>query len=478
MWNCTPNDVVLFQVAYPYNRLPVARADYDVARKDYSLVTSDLSENTCAGRSSRLVAQVAAEVLDTSVADLLADLVGLEVDREQKLLGRFELVYNGSMLANELAIIEVRRRKELDRFISLPRLLHADDPMWIPSLKLFDALDYRLGANLVLKRSPHRLLLAVAKGRPVGRAIAYLDPRVTEHFGLPIGLFGAFECVDDVEVSRALFSAIETWHREQGTELLRGPIDPVAESWGFLVDGHGRPPVFMSPHTPAYYDRLALDAGLRGAKDLIAYEADGGAGYRIPERFLKFAKQLAERNPQLTTRPLNRRRLADEARIMLDLLNAGVDGNWGYVPVGEDEMKDIVLKLRLICDPDAIWFVEDRGRPVACAVGFPDINRVIKRINGALFPTGLIRLLASRSSIRDFRLWGLAVLPEYQGRGLDVLLYVSLYRALEPRGIRLEANYVLEDNYRIVNALEKLGMNRIKRYRVYEKHIAPVNATC
>jgi ribosomal protein S18 acetylase RimI-like enzyme len=379
---------------------------------------------------------------------------------------------NVAMQTNDLEIIEVHRGKNLGRFISLPRRLHAQDAMWIPSLKLFDTLDYRLGANLVLKRSPHRLLLALKGGRPVGRAIAYVDPRATEHFGSPIGFFGAFECVDDVAVSRRLFSQIEAWHRDQGTKLIRGPIDPVAESWGFLVEGHDRPPVFMSPHTPDYYDRLALDAGFQGAQDLIAYEANAGAGYEIPKRFEDFAKRLTERKPQFTARPLDPRHLADEARIMLGLLNAGVDGNWGYVPVGEDEMKDIVLKLRLICDPDAIWFVHDGERPVACAVGFPDINGIIKRTNGSLFPTGLVRLLASRSSIRDYRLWGLAVLPEYHGLGLDVLLYVSLCHALEPRGIRLEANYVLENNFHIVNALEKLGMKPIKRYRVYEKSIA------
>ena len=164
------------------------------------------------------------------------------------------------MLANELGVVEVHRGKDGGRFIALPRLLHADDPMWIPSLKLFDTLDYRFGANLVLQRSPHRLLLALENGRPVGRAIAYVDPRVTEHFHSPIGLFGAFECVDDVAVSRSLFSAIETWHRQEGTGLIRGPIDLVAEPWGFLVDGYDRSSVFMSPYTPAYYDRLAVDA--------------------------------------------------------------------------------------------------------------------------------------------------------------------------------------------------------------------------
>jgi ribosomal protein S18 acetylase RimI-like enzyme len=380
--------------------------------------------------------------------------------------------YTPVMSSIEVHVTEVRRKRELSRFIAFPRSLYADDPVWTPSLRLFDTLDYRFGRNIVLARSQHALFLATREGRTVGRAIAYIDPRAVEHLGAPIGLFGAFESIDDETVSIPLFSAVEEWHRRRGTTILRGPIDPVAECWGFLVEGHDHSHIFMSPYTPPYYDRLAVASGFHGAKDLLAYEADGGAGYTIPERFLLFAERLAERRPTISVRRIDPSRLAEEARIILDLLNTGVSGNWGYVPVGEDEMRDIVVKLKLICDPDALWFVEDSGRPVGCAIGFPDINVVIRKIGGRLFPTGLFRLLASRRSITDFRLWGLAILPEYHGLGLDVLLYLSLYRALEPRKARLEANYVLEDNFHIVNALEKLGMKRIKRYRVYEKDLA------
>jgi len=98
---------------------------------------------------------------------------------------------------------------------------------------------------------------------------------------------------------------------------------------------------------------------------------------------------------------------------------------------------------------------------------------ILKKTAGKLFPTGALRLLCGARRLRDYRLWGLAVLPAYQGQGLDVLLYLRLFTALAPRGIRLEANYILEDNLRIRNALEKLGMKQIKRYRVYERHLAP-----
>jgi len=110
---------------------------------------------------------------------------------------------------------------------------------------------------------------------------------------------------------------------------------------------------------------------------------------------------------------------------------------------------------------------------VACCLGFPDINGLIKKIRGRMFPLGFVTFLLGLKKIRDYRLWGLAVLPEYQGMGLDVLLYTRIYRFIREKRIRLEANYVLEDNLRIRNALEKLGMVRTKTYRVFEKSLQP-----
>jgi len=37
--------------------------------------------------------------------------------------------------------------------------------------------------------------------------------------------------------------------------------------------------------------------------------------------------------------------------------------------------------------------------------------------------------------------------------------------------VRVEINYVLEDNVRMNNALRRLGVKRLRRYRVYEMGI-------
>jgi GNAT superfamily N-acetyltransferase len=281
-------------------------------------------------------------------------------------------------------------------------------------------------------------------------------------------MFGGFECIDDKGVAEALFSAAEEWLIKRGIVEIRGPINPVAESWGFLLEGNTSP-VFMSPHNPLYYNDFIEFSGYSKAKDLVVYEADTAKGYDLPERFINFDKKILENRKNLSVRNINKKELQTEALHILNILNASVADNWGFVPVEKDEMISIVKTLKLILDEEAILFVEDQGVPVAVALGFPDINIVLKKINGRLNPLSIYRLIRERKHITDYRLWGLAVLPEYQGQGLDVLLYVQLYKALKPRKIRLEANYMLEDNYKILNALEKMNLTQIKKYRVYQK---------
>jgi uncharacterized sodium:solute symporter family permease YidK len=74
----------------------------------------------------------------------------------------------------------------------------------------------------------------------------------------------------------------------------------------------------------------------------------------------------------------------------------------------------------------------------AYALGFPDLNVILRRIGGRLLPFGFLRILLGAKKVKDHRLFGLAVMPEWQGRGLDVLLYLQLYRALRHRIRRME----------------------------------------
>ncbi len=376
-------------------------------------------------------------------------------------------------MPDTVTVKEVTGKRDLEEFLALPGKLYKNDPLWAPQIKLFEKNDFHKGTNPVLARSPHILLVAEnTAGEPCGRIIGYEDPRYHEHYKIRKGFFGSFEA-DSPKTAEALLNEVEKWFLSREINAVTGPIDPLAECWGFTIEGFNIPPVFMSPHNPPEYPEWLQEAGYQKAKDLLVYEVDTLKGYRLPERYVRFEKLFYQNNPDITARRFNKAKFKSEIKTIVDITNTAVAGNWGFVPIGDDERDGLSEKLRLIVDPDIIWFIEDAGRPVACSLGFPDLNIPIRKSGGSLFPLGWLGLLRARKNLRDYRLWSLAVLPEYHGMGMDALMYINLYRSLasRKRGVRVEANYVLEDNPYIIIALEKLGMTKIKKYRVFEKTI-------
>ncbi len=370
-----------------------------------------------------------------------------------------------------MRVREVKTGKDMRRFVFLPSSLYRGDSLWVPPLWVEEKNAYTANRNSVLAHSDFTFFLVEEDGEILGRSLVYVDHAFNAYYRARTGFFGAFECRDDFNAARALDDAASDWLTGKGMERVRGPINPVSECWGFLLDGFKAPPVFMAPYNPQYYNAFMAALGYQKAKDLIAYEASNDDGYVLPQRFENFTARFLANNPGFRLRPLSLKRLDEEAEAVWNISNVALKDNWGYVPLDRVELRDMLLRLKPIADPDAVWFVEDRGRPVAYALGFPDLNIVLRRIGGKLLPFGFLHVLFGAKKVPDYRLFGLAVLPEYHNKGLDVLLYRQICRALQPRIRRLEINYILEDNLKIRNALEKLELTLIKRYRVYEKEL-------
>ena len=373
-----------------------------------------------------------------------------------------------------MRVITVSNKKDMAAFVRLPKEIHAGQACYVPPIWMDERKAYSGKDNPILSGSDFVLLLALDEhGTAVGRTIAYVDHSFNTYNGTKMGFFGAFDCIDDAEAGAALVDAAERWVGAQGMDMIRGPIHPVAENWGFVYGDYGRPPVYMSPWNPKYYHAFFTGAGYGKAKDLLVYEADMQSGYVLPPRFDNFVDRFMKRYPNISIRRLNMRHMKDDARAIWEITNTALAENWGYVPLELAVMEDMLKKLKLIVDPNAVFMVEDDGRAVGYCLGFPDINVLLARIKGRLLPFGWARLLLGVKKLRDYRLFGLAVHPDWHGKALDALMYIHLHQSLFKKKVRMEANYILEDNLHIKNALERLGMAHINTYRIYEK---PLNA--
>lgn len=370
-----------------------------------------------------------------------------------------------------MEIRTVETRRDLRRFIELPYRLYRQDPLWVPPLRSEQWSQFDPKSNPMLAHCEYVLFLLLHEGKPIGRISAFVDQLAVDTWGEPIGLFGSYECVDDDQGSAMLLGSARKWLHERGMRTMRGPWSFASQEWGVVVEGFAPPPVIMAPHNPPYYNTQLEAFGLEKAQDLLVYYVDIREGYEIPDRYLILTDRIRDRYG-IRVRPIRMARLGEEVATLMEIGNRSIAGNWGFYPVTEDESVALARDLKRIIDPSAVLVAEDSdGQPVGFGIAIPDVNVLLKGLGGRLWPFGWLKLLRGVPRLRQYRMWALGVVPEYQGKAVDALLYRHLYEALRDREVRMEINYVLEDNVRMNNALRRLGAKPLRRYRVYEAAI-------
>jgi GNAT superfamily N-acetyltransferase len=301
----------------------------------------------------------------------------------------------------------------------------------------------------------------------VGRVAAIDDRLHLETHGDGAGFFGFFEAVDDREAAAALLDAAAAWLRARKRCSMRGPVSPsLNDEAGLLVEGFDTPSVIMMPHNPRYYRALLEGAGLVKARDLIAFQSTHTT---LPERLVA-ATDIVGRRYGVSCRHIDMSGFADEVALIKRLFNSAWERNWGHVPLTAREIDHLAAQLKPIVVPNLVVFAERRGEAIGFGAAVPDLN-VALRANrtGRLIP-GIVKVLWAARKIHRLRILLLGAVPEWQGRGVDALLYKRIWETAMQKGYDWgEAGWILEDNHAMVNGLVRMGFQPYKTYRVYDR---------
>ena len=368
-----------------------------------------------------------------------------------------------------MEIKEIKTRSEIARFVQFPFELYRKDPYWVGELKT-DTLHLLSPENSFWRTATYALFMAYEGGKPLGRIMALVNRAHNEYHRENIGFFGFFDCVKDEKVSASLFQTAENWLKAQGVTAMRGPANPSSNHvCGLLVDGFDAMPAIMMPYNFAYYADLIEKSGLTKIKDLLAFHRTKEDVFS--ERFLKLCTRC-ERAKDITLRRLDLHRLAAEAETIRDIYNQAWAENWGFVPLGKQEMQDIVEELKWIIRPEGTCVVEVNGTAAAFYIAIPNMNHVLRILRGSLHhPWRVLKALWTWKHIKDARLVMLGVLPQYRQRGLDLILIKHIVTHGVAVWNEAELSWVLEDNAGMIRGIEECGCHLSKRYRIYQKNL-------
>jgi hypothetical protein len=387
-------------------------------------------------------------------------------------------------MAGEISIIEARTKAEKKRFIEVQFRLNADDPAWIPPLKDEVMGLITPGKNPWFGHGHGSFFIAMRDGRDVGRISAQIDHLWVEMperlgGGKATGNWGMFEA-EDAEIGAALIAHAEQWLRAEGMNRSVGPISiSIWDEPGLLVKGHEQSPTVMMGHNKATYQSWIEAAGYTKIKDLNTYDVD------ITKPFPPLIQRIVasgERNTRIKVRMVDKSRFAEEATLVLSLLNDAWSDNWGFVPLTDEEIAFAGKKMKPIVFNELVRIAEVEGEPVAFMLTLPDLNEMQADLNGELFPFGFIKLLwrlnggfSGKPKVRTVRVPLMGVKKRLQATRLASQLafmmieYIRESSATTFGATRAEIGWILEDNQGMVSIADAINGDLNRTYRIYDK---------
>lgn len=371
-----------------------------------------------------------------------------------------------------IEIKPVETKKQQREFIDFPLKLYRGNDCFVPPLygdekKLFRA-DYHY-----YECSEAVYYLAYRQKEVVGRISGILQRAANEKWKQKRVRFTRFDCVDDVEVARALFSAVESWAKKKGMEEVVGPLGfSDLEREGLLIKGFAELATFEEQYNFPYYRKLIESCGYEKEVDWIEHKLF--LPEKIDPRYERIAAHVMERNRLHLAEAKSKgeflRKYADK---FFEVLDASYVDVYGTVPFTEAMKKELIASFKLIIDLRFVAVILDENeRPVCFGLCFPSIARAVQPSGGKLTPAAIVRILKAvkRPAILDLALIG--VIDEYRMKGVSSVLLYELMKMLRRGNVEYcETNLNLEENHAILNQWKAFDGVLHKRRRSFVKKL-------
>jgi len=371
---------------------------------------------------------------------------------------------------NSSGVTVVSSKDERKRFIEFIYDFYQDAEHWVPPLRMDQKKLIDTEKNPFFHNAEIELFIAEKNGKDVGRIAAIVDHRFNDFHKTKTGHFGFFECINDQHTANLLFRVASDWLRDKGMNKVIGPASPsMMDTIGVLIDGFDRDPYVLMPYNYDYYDDLIKASGFQKEMDLYAYMVDTETVSM--DRMNRAMKIVKHRLPDINIRPVDLKNIKSEIDIVRDIFNQAWKKNWGFIPLTEAEFDAVAKDLKFIIDTDFAHIAEMEGKPVGFSIGIPNINEILKTMNGNLFPFGIFKLLWKKRKLNSLRTALMGVVPEHQGKGIDALLHHrSIQNGLKGENkTESEMSWVLESNPEMIRVAERIGGKLDKTYRMYSK---------
>ena len=371
--------------------------------------------------------------------------------------------------------IDTNNKVQVKKFVDLPYRLYKDCPQWVPPLFVDAYLPLQRKKHPFFAHSEADFFVAVRDGEVVGRICAANNRLFNDYHNTRKAHFYAFESIHDLDVARGLFDAVTNWAKERCLDIVIGPkgLSPF-DGYGILIQGfEHRQMMTMMNYNFGYYPKLMDALGFEKEVDFVSCYLPAHS-FKIPERVERIAKRVLERGDLWVKQFKSKRELVQWAPRIGYAYNKAFIHNWEYYPFTEGDVKYAVDNVFMIADRRLIKLIMHKDEIVGFLFAFPDVSAALQRAKGRLLPFGIVDILLEMKRTKTISGNGMGILPEFQGKGGNALLYYEMGKTVFSfnQFQHVEMTQVAETTRQMRTDLKNLNGVEYKNHRVYCKAIS------
>jgi hypothetical protein len=369
-----------------------------------------------------------------------------------------------------MTINEVRTKNDRKEFLELPRALYKNDPNFISPLDndieaVFDPKKNSFHSHGICTR----WIAKDVTGKTIGRVAAFVNYEKNKDPQNIIGGMGFFDSVHDEQVAFKLFDTAKDWLISHGAKGMDGPINfgENDKYWGLLVEGFVPPSMGMNYNHP-HYKKFFENYGFQKQYDQFTNVIDLTKPF--PERFDKIAEWISNK-PEYKFRHFESKDFEKFALDFIEIYNDAWSDFEGFAPMQFETIRDSFRAMKPIMDEKIIWFTYYKDEPAAFVIALPDVNQILKSLNGKMDLWGKIKFLwlKKTKTIDRIRFIVMGCKKKYQNKGLESGMIKKLGIEVLPRNTikQVELAWVGDFNTKMIAIHEATGAKREKVHRTY-----------
>lgn len=381
------------------------------------------------------------------------------------------------MKMSSIKIQKVETKKQLRAFIDFHYDLYKGNPYDVPNLFMDEKNTLSPSKNPAFDFCEAEYYLAYDEdGQVVGRIAGIINHKANARWKRNSVRFGWLDFIDDLDVSRALFRAVEDYGRRKGMTEIVGPLgftdmDPE----GMLIMGFDKLGTMPTIYNYDYYPRhMEQMGGWEKDTDYVEYYIR--VPEKVPEKYSKIAAMIADRY-NLHVKKLTRKDIREGYGYkVFDLINDTYKNLYGFSELTPRQIDQYVKEYLPMLDLNLVTCIEDGNadnKLVGIGITMPSMSRAMQKCRrGRLLPFGWWHVLraAKCHKTEGVDLLLLGVLPEYRSKGANALLFADLIPRYISYGFKWgESQVEMEDNEGVQRQWGALSPENHKRRRCYKK---------